>query len=73
MFWVTPFNKKKGTSLSEDSLGNCCYEGAYVRAAGRLAAASRIVVSTLLGTCSKLNGSIEYEARPLDSERIAVE
>ena len=44
----------------------------YVRAAGRLAAWSRIVSSTLLGTCSKMNGSIEYDARPFDSERMAV-
>ena len=44
----------------------------YVRAAGFFAAASRIVVRTLLGTCAKLNGSIEYEARPFESERIAV-
>ena len=45
---------------------------AYVRAAGFLAALSSIVVSTLFGTCSNVSGSIEYDARPFDSERIAV-
>ena len=44
----------------------------YVRAAGFLAAWSRIVSSTLLGTCAKVNGSIEYEARHFESERMAV-
>ncbi len=44
----------------------------YVRAAGFFEAASRIVFRMLFGTCSNVNGSIEYEARPLDSERIAV-
>jgi hypothetical protein len=43
-----------------------------VRAAGFLAAWSRIVVSTLLGTCSNVSGSMEYDARPLESERMAV-
>ncbi len=32
---------------------------AYVRAAGFLAAWSKILFKTLLGTCSKVNGSIE--------------
>ena len=31
----------------------------YVRAAGFLEAASMIVVSTLFGTCEKVNGSME--------------
>ena len=31
----------------------------YVRAAGFFAAWSRIVVKTLLGTCAKVNGSME--------------
>jgi hypothetical protein len=31
-----------------------------------------IVVSTLFGTCENVNGSIEYDARPFESERIAV-
>ena len=44
----------------------------YVRAAGLLLAWSRIVSSTLFGTCSNVSGSIEYDARPLDSERMAV-
>ena len=44
----------------------------YVRAAGLALAASRSFSETLLGTCAKVNGSIEYEARPLESERIAV-
>ena len=44
----------------------------YVRAAGFLEAWSRIVVRTLLGTCAKVNGSIEYEARPFESDRMAV-
>jgi len=43
-----------------------------VRAAGFLAAWSRIVVRTLLGTCEKVNGSMEYEARPFERERMAV-
>ncbi len=44
----------------------------HVLAAGFLAACSRIVSSTLFGTCSNVSGSIEYDARPLDSERMAV-
>ena len=35
-------------------------------------AVSRMVARTLLGTCSNVSGSIEYEARPFESERIAV-
>ena len=31
----------------------------YVRAAGFFAAASKMVVSTLFGTCAKVSGSIE--------------
>ena len=47
-------------------------EDDQVRAAGLFFAESNIVVSTLLGTCSKVDGSMEYDARPLDNERIAV-
>jgi hypothetical protein len=43
-----------------------------VRGGGFLAAVSKIVFNTLVGTCSKVSGSIEYDARPFDSERIAV-
>ena len=43
-----------------------------MRAAGLDFALSRIVARTLLGTCSNVSGSIEYDARPFDSERIAV-
>ncbi len=42
------------------------------RAAGLPLAVSRMPATMLLGTGSKRNGSIEYAARPLDSERIAV-
>lgn len=44
----------------------------YVRAAGFDFAESRIFSATLFGTCSNENGSMEYEARPLESERMAV-
>ena len=44
----------------------------YVRAAGFLPACSRMTLRTLAGTCSNVKGSIEYEARPLESDRIAV-
>lgn len=43
-----------------------------VRAAGLPFAASRMPATMLFGTGSKRNGSIEYAARPFDSERIAV-
>ena len=43
-----------------------------VRAAGFDFAESRIVFKMLVGTCSKVSGSIDYEARPFDSDRIAV-
>ena len=42
------------------------------RAAGLPLALSRMPATMLFGTGSKRNGSIEYAARPLDSERIAV-
>lgn len=42
------------------------------RGAGLGLAVSRMVARILAGTGSKQNGSIEYEARPLDRERIAV-
>ena len=42
------------------------------RAAGFPFALSKIVATILFGTGSKQNGSIEYAARPLDSERMAV-
>ena len=42
------------------------------RAAGFVFAVSRIPATMLDGTGSKQNGSIEYAARPLDNERIAV-
>jgi hypothetical protein len=31
-----------------------------------------ITLRILAGTCSNVKGSIEYDARPLESERIAV-
>jgi len=64
-----PFiNQKAGTFIPADHFKKIF----YVRAAGFLAAWSRIVVRTLFGTRSKVNGSIEYDARPFDSERMAV-
>ena len=45
---------------------------AYALAAGFLVALSNIVLRTLVGTCSKVSGSMEYDARPLDSDRMAV-
>ena len=43
-----------------------------MRAAGRDFALSRIVAAMFAGTGSNWNGSIEYEARPYDNDRIAV-
>jgi len=44
----------------------------YARAAGLGLAVSSNVARMLDGTGSKRNGSMEYEARPLDNDRIAV-
>src|SRR5438552_10031944 len=43
-----------------------------VRAAGFDFAESKIVFRMLEGTCSNVSGSIEYDARPFDRERMAV-
>jgi hypothetical protein len=44
----------------------------YVRAAGLSFARSMMPATMLAGTGSKRKGSMEYAARPLDRERIAV-
>ena len=51
-------NKKKQPPLPEAARG-IVIRIVYVRAAGFLAAVSRIWVSTLLGTCSNVSGSME--------------
>ena len=51
--------KQKGPSKQPGPCEQKQMTANQVRAAGRLDAESRIVFSTELGTCSKLNGSIE--------------
>ena len=52
------YNKEK--RRGENSPRRLCFQNFdYERAAGFFAAASRIVVSTLFGTCSNVSGSIE--------------
>ena len=63
---------RKKRPLSPKAAGKFDGRIYYVRAAGFLAAWSMIVSSTLFGTCSNVSGSIEYDARPFDSERMAV-
>ena len=63
---------KKVRKLSLPDIVKLIGFAVYVRAAGFLAAWSKMVFKTLFGTCSNVNGSIEYEARPFDSDRMAV-
>jgi len=58
-------------ALSSHKKNNCIVRWLSACRGSRFAL-SKMVASTLLGTCSNVNGSIEYEARPLESERIAV-